>query len=134
MNLQIAFCLLVLGIGNGVAEAKKFPLVAGSNVPAARGEVNAHRDDNGNTEVKLEVEHLAKPENLTPPKTSYTVWFQERGSDPVNQGQLRVNSKLKADFRTVTPMRSFDLLVTAESDPLAKVPAGVEVLRASVQP
>ncbi len=131
---RIALLILAFTLWNGVAEAKKFPLVAASNVPAARGNVYAGRDDNGNTEVKLEVEHLAKPENLTPSKTSYVVWFQERGSQPVNQGQLRVNKKLKGEFKTVTPLRSFDLLVTAESDVLTQVPSGIEVLRASVQP
>lgn len=79
------------------------------------------------------MEH-ALPESLTPPKTVYLVWFQERGSEPLNQGALKPDNKLKGTFRGVTPMKSFDLLVTAESDASAKAPSGVQVLRASIQP
>ena len=84
--------------------------------------------------MEIEVEHLAPPENLTPPKTSYVVWFQERGSEPLNQGALKPNKDLKANFKSTTPLKSFDVLVTAESDLTTKSPSGLEILRASVQP
>jgi hypothetical protein len=64
----------------------------------------------------------------------YVVWFQERGSEALSQGALKPDKKLKARFKGVTPMKSFDILVTAESDAMVKVPSGAEVLRASVQP
>ena len=118
----------------GAAAAKKFPLTADKSLPAARGQVDVGDDKNGNTKVEVEVEHLALPENLTPPKTVYLVWFQERGSEPVSQGALRPNKNLKATFKGVTPMKSFDVFVTAESDASVKAPSGTEVLRASVQP
>ena len=117
-----------------VAPAKKFPLTADKAVPAARGQVDVGRDKNGNTKVELEVEHLATPENLTPPLAVYVVWFQERGSEALSQGALKPDKNLKARFKGVTPMKSFDILITAESDAMVKVPSGVEVLRASVQP
>jgi hypothetical protein len=47
---------------------------------------------------------------------------------------LKPNKDLKATFKSVTPMKSFDVFVSAESDPNAKTPSGTEVLRASVQP
>jgi hypothetical protein len=118
----------------GVAPAKKFPMTADNSVPAARGQVDVGRDKNGNTKVEVEVEHLAMPENLTPPRAVYVVWFQERGSEALSQGALKPDKKLKARFKGVTPMKSFDILVTAESDAMVKVPSGAEVLRASVQP
>lgn len=118
----------------GVAPAKKFPLTADKAVPAARGQVDVGRDKNGNTKVELEVEHLAMPENLTPPRTMYVVWFQERGSEAMSQGALKPDKNLKARFKGVTPMKSFDVFVTAESDAMVKAPSGPEVLRGSVQP
>jgi hypothetical protein len=118
----------------GAALAKKFPLTADKSVPAASGQVDVGRDKNGNTRVEIEVKHLALPESLTPPRAVYLVWFQERGSEPSNQGALKPNKSLKATFRGVTPMKSFDIVVTAESDASAKAPSGTEVLRASVQP
>lgn len=134
MRKQIGLVILAATLGSNFAWGKKFPLTAATSVPAARGEVETDKDKNGNTEVKLETEHLAEPDKLSPPKTAYLVWFQERGGEPALQGQLRVNKKLKGSFRTVTPLKNFDLLVTAESDPNTKTPSGEEVLRATVQP
>src|SRR4051794_9868786 len=117
-----------------VASAKKYPLTADKSVPAAQGQVDVGRDKNGNTKVELEVEHLAAPENLTPSRAVYVVWFQERGSEAVNQGALRPNKGLKAKFESITPLKNFDVLVTAESDVNTKSPSGPELLRATVQP
>ena len=131
-------CIVVMAITlmavTSVATAKKYPLTADKSVPAARGQVDVGRDKNGNTKVEIEVEHLAAPENLTPPRTAYVVWFQERGSEPINQGTLKPDKSLKATFKSITPLKSFDVFVTAESDPNTKSPSGSEVLRASVQP
>ena len=129
----VACGLMILALPQ-MAAAKKFPLTAHESVPAARGQVDVGRDKNGNTKVEVEVEHLAAPDNLTPPRSVYVVWFQERGSEPLSQGALKPNKKLKATFKGVTSMKSFDVLVTAESDASAKAPSGTEVLRASVQP
>ena len=135
MKLRIVLFALTLTIASHFANAKKFPLTAATIVPSAQGEVETGRDDNGNTTVEVKVEHLAQPENLTPPRTAYVVWFQERGgSNSIVQGQLRPDKKLKAKFRTVTPMKNFDVIVTAESDANATSPGETEVLRATVQP
>lgn len=133
-NIQLILLAAALATASICAYAKKYPLTASTTVPAARGEVDVGTDKNGNTEVKLEVEHLAQPGNLSPPKTVYIVWFQERGSDPRIQGVLRMNKNLKGTFKTTTPMKSFDIVVTAESDPTLKAPEGQEVLRSSIQP
>ena len=113
--------------------AKKFPLTAATTVPAARGDVEIGKDRNKNTEIKMKVEHLAKPENLTPPKSSYVVWLQEKGSDAENLGQLRLNKKLEGNFRSVTPRKNFDVFITAEQDAATKAPSGTEVMRATIQ-
>jgi hypothetical protein len=113
--------------------ATKFPMAATSIVPAARGQVEVDKDKNGNVRVNMKVEHLANPESLTPPAAVYVVWLQDRGGSPENQGQLKVDKKLTASFKTVTPSKGFDLSVTAERDPTAKAPSGPEVLRATIQ-
>jgi hypothetical protein len=117
-----------------VVSAKKYALTADKSVPAARGKVDIGGDKNGNTKVELEVEHLAQPENLTPPKVAYVVWFQERGREPLNQGVLKPGKNLKGSFKTVTQMKSFDVIITAETDAVATTPSGTEIMRASVQP
>jgi hypothetical protein len=115
-----------------VCVAKDFPLVASSIVPAAKGSVDVDKDRNGNTELKIKVEHLAQPENLSPSQASYVVWLQDKESEPENLGELRVNGKLEGSFQTVTPHKSFDLFVTGEKDATAKTPYGPEVLRARI--
>jgi hypothetical protein len=114
--------------------AKKYPMTASSTVPAARGQVEIDKDKNGNIRVNMSVEHLASPQNLTPPAAVYVVWLQEQGGDPQNQGQLKVDKNLKASFETVTPAKSFDLFVTGERDYGAKAPTGPDILRTAIQP
>jgi len=114
--------------------AKKYPMTAASMVPGARAEVAISKDKNGNTKLKMIVQHLANLENLTPRAAAYVVWLQERGGSSENQGQLKVDKNLKATFETVTPLKSFDVFVTAEQELRAKAPSGSEVLRATIQP
>ncbi|MGD0910086.1 MAG: hypothetical protein ABSA96_21080 [Candidatus Acidiferrales bacterium] len=114
--------------------AKKYPMTAASIVPGARAEIAISKDKNGNTRLKMTVQHLANLENLTPRATAYIVWLQERGGKSENQGQLKVDKNLKATFETITPFKSFDVLVTAEQDPRTNGPSGPEVLRATIQP
>jgi hypothetical protein len=125
--------VLVAVLASNNAYGKKFPLTATSVVPAARGGIDIGKDRNGNTKVKMEAEHLAEPGKLTPARTAYVVWFQEKGADAMTQGQLRIEKNLKGSFQTVTPLKNFDVFVTAESDPSTKQPSGTEVFRATVQ-
>lgn len=115
-----------------VYAAKKFPLTAASIVPAAKGSVEIAKDRNGNTELKLKVEHLANPTSLSPSQANYVVWLQDKGTGPENQGELKVNGKLEGAFQTVTPRKNFELFVTGENDATVKSPSGPEVLRTTV--
>ena len=116
-----------------LACARKFPLTATPVVPGAKGYVDVGQDKNGNTEVDLKVEFLAKPSSLTPPAETYIVWFRQQGSEPESQGQLKVDDNLRGEFKTTTNMKNFDVFVTAENERVPKVPTGPEVLRATIQ-
>jgi hypothetical protein len=111
--------------------AKNYKLQNDPTVPGATGEVKTGKDRNGNTKIELKVKYLAQPSQLTPPKTTYMVWIQQSGMSPDSQGMLKVNDKLEGQFQTSTPAKSFDLLITAESDPMTKAPTGTVVLRAN---
>jgi hypothetical protein len=112
---------------------KKFPLRASTAVPAARGKIDIGKDSNGNTKVKMEAEHLAEPGKLSPPRSDYVIWFQEKGAEALTQGRLRIDKNLKGSFATSTPLKNFDVFVTAESNANTKQPAGTEVFRTTVQ-
>lgn len=128
---SVLFAFLFL---NPFAQSKDFPLTASPSVPGAKGKVDIDKDQNGNRKVKLEVQHLAKPNTLTPAQTGYVVWIQARGKDAENKGQLRVNGNLDGKLETTTPYEEFDIFVTGEENPSATAPAGPEVLRGTIQP
>ena len=114
--------LLVAGCAQTVA------LRAASTVPAALGEITLSKDNNGNSVIAIEVNHLAPPENLTPRKAVYVVWVQAPQGQTVNLGQMTVGSNRVGKFRGVTPFQQFRILVTAENVPTTPVPGKQEIL------
>lgn len=134
MRKLYALCFTVALLCTAAYAAKKYPMTAASIVPGARAEVAVGKDKNGNTTLKMTVRHLANPDRLTPPAGAYVIWLREPGGNVDNRGQLKMDKNLKASFEAVTPLKSFDLLVTAEQDVTAKSPSGPEVLKATIQP
>jgi hypothetical protein len=133
MKKLYVICLTFALLCTVAYAAKKYPMTAASIVPGARAQVEVSKDSNGNTKLKMTVQHLANPANLTPPATGYVVWLRERSGDSENQGQLKMDRNLNANFETVTPFKSFDVFVTAEQDSGTKGPSGSEVLKTTVQ-
>ena len=133
MRKLYAICLTSALLCVVAYAAKKYPMTAASIVPGARAEVTIGKDANGNTKLKMTVQHLANLENLTPRASAYVVWLRERDGNATNQGQLKMDRNLKATFETSTPMKSFEVFVTAEQDGRTTSPSGPEVLRATVQ-
>ena len=108
-----------LGLGGGSSSSsaggnRTENLTASSQLPAAEGQVKFAPTKNGNTSVDVSVKHLAHPERLNPPASTYVVWIQ-RAADaaPQNIGALKVDDQLNGELRTVTPLGAFDLFVTA---------------------
>jgi len=128
-TIGLTFALLCV-----VALAKNYPMTSAPIVPGAKADVDISKDQNGNTKLKMKVEHLANAENLTPPAAGYVIWLRERDGSAENQGQLKVGKNLEATFETVTPLKNFDVFVTAEQDLKTKAPSEVVVLKATVQP
>ena len=123
--------ILSMGLLPCALSAKTFKLQSATIVPGATGVVKTGKDKNGNTRFTVEVKHLANPGDLTPPKTTYIVWIQQRDASPESQGMLKVNKNLEGKLMSTTPNMRFDLWITAETDPAAKSPSGPEVLRAN---
>jgi hypothetical protein len=137
MKRQI-FCRLALLCGVVLAVAtvgwtKTYHMTASTTVPGASAELNVGKEKNGNLQVELKADHLAQPGRLTPSANTYVVWLQQEGSEPQNQGELRVGNNLKAELRAITPLSNFKVFVTAETDPQTKAPSDQVVLRATVQ-
>lgn len=108
--------------------------MAGSSVvPAATASVKAQRSkENGNTKLNIKVQHLAKPSSLTPPASVYLVWARPRGGTAVNVGAIGVNHDLAGELKTVTVLRDFELLITAEQSETTPAPSGIQVFHTYV--
>jgi len=133
-SLRLALvCLGVLMFGTLAGWAKTYHFASTKVDPSAMGDVDVSKDKNGNAAVSLRVEHLAKPTMLTPPSTMYVVWFQQPGSEPENEGQLKVGDDLRGQLRATTPWHSFEIFVTAETDPTTRTPSEQVLLQTRVQ-
>ncbi len=129
MSAMAAACLLLACSG-----AQKTPLVAAAEVPAAEGRVETRRTSDQNTEVNVEVEHLAPPGRVASGATTYVVWAQPLGDQtkPQNVGAMRVGADRSGSLKTKTPHESFDLLVTPEPNPTVTEPTNRPVFKAKI--
>jgi hypothetical protein len=123
---------LALALGVAACSASPIPLVAGARTPAAGGDVKTEVDDNGNTRIKVNVEHLAQPARIDPGARVYVVWVSQGRSAPKNVGSLILDNDLTGRLETVTPFRGFLLTITAESNPTTAIPRGTQVLSAII--
>jgi hypothetical protein len=130
----VYICLLcfLLMAGAAVLWARDDHMTNSTLDPSATGNIHTDTDHNGNTDVKVTVKHLAKPENLSPRYQTYVVWLRPRDQQPINVGELRVNGNLEGSLETRTPYKDFDVVVTAENDPRTNTLSGPEVLHGTV--
>lgn len=108
-------------------------LVASQDIPAAAGTVKVKATDDGNSQIELEVQHLALPEKVNPGATVYVVWVSgpEVGAEQHNMGALKVDENLKGSLTTITPLKAFNLSVTAEPSQASTMPTGRMLLTTS---
>lgn len=134
ITTRISTLTLLLGVlaaacGGGTTT----PLKTASGAPAATGEITASHGDNGNTEVKVEVDHLAPPDKIANGAKVYVVWAKPHSQDPAqNIGALEVGDDRKGKLETKTALKSFDVLVTPEASPTVAQPSTDPVMRGSV--
>lgn len=129
--LPIIFCLaLFWPFGGG---GKKVRMMAGKDTPAARGTITVKTGNNGNTQLKVHVKHLAPPSSLTPPENVYVLWIEPPEQNPRNEGALKVDNNLSGQLQTETSLRRFQVFITAEKQAQLKAPQGPRVLSADVQ-
>jgi hypothetical protein len=123
-----------LGISACFFGPKKIHLDASPDIPAAEAIAKISSTDNGNTKIELAVEHLALPSRVDPSATVYVVWVRDTGagSRSQNLGALRVDSDLKGNFTGVTPLRTFELFITAERTQTTTDPSGRRLLYTNV--
>jgi len=99
------------------------------DIPAASGKVKFGKANNGNTSIDLMVKYLADPQKLQPPEAIYVVWVSaDKDSPAQNVGALMVDDHRKGTLKTVTPLHTFQLFVTAEASGQVQTPTGTRLI------
>lgn len=118
-----------MGMGKSV---QTWTMNTAESIPAAEGKVKVASEKDGNTAVKVQVEHLAPASNLNEDASAYVVWIKADDGLPQNVGVLKVSDKRKGELQTKTPFKEFTVIVTAEQSAAVTIPAGQKVMDAKV--
>lgn len=130
---SLLLVIALLSIWPWSSGGKTYHMAGSSIVPAAMASVKAERSkENGNTKLDVKVQHLAKPSSLTPPASVYLVWARPRGGIAMKLGAIGVNNDLNGELKTVTVLKDFELLITAEQSESAPAPSGIQVFHTYV--
>lgn len=94
--------------------SKKVVFPTSQVLPAANAVVKIDKNDNNNYEIELDVENMAKPDRLNPPRRTYVVWMVSEKNGTINMGNLKISNKLKGSLDAFTPYKPICFFVTAE--------------------
>ncbi|MGA2887994.1 MAG: hypothetical protein ABSE51_08070 [Terracidiphilus sp.] len=131
--MKIAIAMVALLAVWPLTGAKEYQMTPAVGVPAATGVVKVERDkDNGNVKLEIKVDHLARPDSLTPSASNYLVWIRPNGGEAFKQGAIGVDKNLKGELKLETVSKDFDVFITAEQSESVTLPSSVEVLTAHV--
>lgn len=119
----------------GNKDSRELQLTGSPSLSSAQGTAKVSTTDDGNTQIDLDVKHLAPPEKVNAGATAFVVWVKDVNSEtnPHNLGALKVDENLNGSMKAVTSLRSFDLYVTAEPNATADQPTGEQLLRTNVE-
>lgn len=127
--LATLLALTTAGCGGGT---RVYP-AAGTDVsPAASGDIRVGKTE-GAQMVDVDLRHLAPPGRLGTGLSQYAVWVVPEGLPPMLAGILAYDTAQQSGrLRATTPYERFDVIVTAEAEPIGSQPSGVVVVRRSV--
>ena len=135
MSIEIVLgkrvCLvLFIGLLSVCCAADQQMLAPTREAPAALGDVTTHADANGNTLLRVQVDHLPPPDALSPELRNFVVWVRPAGGyEYLNVGQLEISDDRNGELETTTPHSDFDVLVTAEASGAPAQPSAHVILQ-----
>jgi hypothetical protein len=130
----LALLILAAMTACGTSRKNNSAMEASPRVPAAEAIVKTKDAGNNNTEINLEVRHLAPVQRIAPDASTYVVWVQPTDGSPAqNVGAIAVDEDLKGHLRTVTPYKAMRIFITPEQLATASYPKGEQVLSTTIQ-
>lgn len=120
--------------GRAAGPGSSTELATSPRVPAAQGQLKISDAGNNNTGIELRVQHLATPTKIDGSATTFMVWAKPFANAARVQplGALAVNDDLSAQLNATTPLKNFEVFVTAESSSQVPEPQGDRLLWATV--
>jgi hypothetical protein len=133
-RLAITLLILIGLAATSCSGPKKQKLESSGDIPAAEATVEIGTSSNGNTTFDLTVWHLAMPSRVDPGAIVYVVWLRSGVStvQVQNMGALRVDDDLEGNYSGVTPLRDFEIFVTAEPSAAGVSPTGKALLYTTI--
>ena len=127
-----ALALSTMPLACGHAPEPKGPvdLATSNKLPSTQGQIETGDAGNGNVKVHVSVKHMAPPEKVVAGATTYVVWVQPLAADgqPQNLGAIKPDGEEQGDFVSTTPLKAFDVFITAEPSGTAQSPTGEKML------
>jgi hypothetical protein len=119
---------LVFGACSTTGGTQTWHLSSAESAQAAEGKVKVANEKDGNTKVKVEVDHLAPPALAGEEGSAYVVWIKPDNGAAQNVGVLKVGSNRKGELKTLTPFKEFTVMVTLERSSAVTIPSGAPVM------
>ena len=117
---------LLLGAALAGCAANKSTLSPTTVNPGSAGTIVATETKNGNTKLDVDVNYLPPPGALG--SNTYVVWIRPGNGRFVNLGQVAIDDKRHGSLETMTPHKSFTVIVTGEETATAAAPSQTVVL------
>lgn len=123
---------LAFGACGTMSKEQTWSMNTTEKIPSAEGKVKVKAEKDGNTRVKVEVEHLATPATVFERASTYVVWLQPETGHAQNVGVLNVDKNLKGELETRTAFKDFRVIVTAEESANVTTPSSFRVMNTQV--
>lgn len=131
-NSLLIGCFAAVLLFSGCGTSKQ-SMGASNLTPAAQGMVVTKSGDNENTNMTVNVKHLAPANRVYAGATNYIVWVLPEGSSsPQNVGALQVDENLNGTHSTTIPYKNFKVIVTPEMSTMSQNPTGPTIFEQRV--
>ncbi len=114
--------------------SKRISFPPSAVVPGVEPKAKVKKTDDGDYRVSLDVNHLVRPEQLSPPKKHYVVWINTENQGVRNIGELKNRSGMmantrKASFERTIGFKPTQIFVTSENSTDVQFPGDETVFR-----
>lgn len=121
-------------VSTGCGGGSAYTVIGTPRAPDADGTVTVEPIEGGNRLVKIQLQHVPPPARLGPGLAVYVVWFTANGQAPVKAGLLAFDEgSRRGNLMATTPLRNFQLRITAERTQDVASPGETTILEKPIQ-